>query len=171
MTGEPNPIITLSISPDLLDKFPSDQLELSVASTLIEILDELLGFAPKSPLELSLTVTNDAAIKQMNAEHRGKDTPTDVLSFPQITGLDQIQNSTADDPPVSLGDIVISYEKISAQSLDRDLEVSERFVECLVHGILHLLGYDHIDDEDRIMMEGIEDILVPKTLGFFAWVQ
>ena len=80
--------------------------------------------------ELSILLTDDAEIRELNRRYLGKDRPTDVLSFPM-------------DDPVILGDVVISIERARAQALDFEKKLNEEIASLLVHGTLHLLGFDH----------------------------
>lgn len=90
--------------------------------------------------ELSVVLTDDAGIRDLNRRYRRMDKPTDVLSFPQ------------DDPrlihsgagPVVLGDVVISVERAESQADEFKVSIGEELDRLLVHGILHLVGYDHI---------------------------
>jgi rRNA maturation RNase YbeY len=99
--------------------------------------------------ELSIVLTGDAAIRELNRNYRGKDTSTDVLSFPQLDdalespgprGLDQTSSSG---PPTALGDIVISVETAMQQAREMGIAPALRMRGLLIHGLLHLLGYDH----------------------------
>jgi probable rRNA maturation factor len=96
--------------------------------------------------ELSLTLTSDESIRALNRDYRKKDRATDVLSFSQIEERD----STPPDPRtiantkgMPLGDVVISVETALAQSREYGVKPSERLRTLLIHGFLHLLGYDH----------------------------
>jgi len=100
--------------------------------------------------ELSIVLCDDAFIHPLNRDYRGKDRPTDVLSFPQREG----EESDPDDPV--LGDIVLSVERAQAQADERGHSVETEIRILLVHGILHLLGYDHEDDADAEEMEAEE---------------
>ncbi len=105
--------------------------------------------------ELSLVLTDDDAIRVLNRDFRAKDKPTDVLSFPQFEDHDEVaanarsprcQNSEAatnDAPPTALGDIVISIDTASRQAAKLGQSVAARLRTLLIHGLLHLLGYDH----------------------------
>lgn len=87
--------------------------------------------------ELSVVLCSDAHIRKLNAQWRGKDVATDVLSFPQ------------DDPDrVVLGDIVISVDTAARQAAERHLELRDELRILLVHGVLHLLGYDHEGEKE-----------------------
>ncbi|MBE9527989.1 MAG: rRNA maturation RNase YbeY [Proteobacteria bacterium] len=82
--------------------------------------------------EVSVLLTGDAEIRKLNSTYRGKDRATDVLSFTQ-------------DDPVLLGDIVVSVERATAQSDLYSVTFNAEFARLLVHGLLHLLGYDHVN--------------------------
>ena len=100
--------------------------------------------------ELSIVLCDDAFIHPLNRDYRGKDRPTDVLSFPQREG----EESDPDDPV--LGDIVLSVERAQAQADERGHSLETEIRILLVHGILHLLGYDHEEDGDAEEMEAEE---------------
>ncbi len=82
--------------------------------------------------EISVLLTGDAEIRELNSTYRGKERPTDVLSFLQ-------------DDPVLLGDVVVSVERAEAQALAYTVTFNAEFARLLVHGLLHLLGYDHVN--------------------------
>ena len=100
------------------------------------LADRMLASLDLSEAELSVLLTDDAGIRVLNREHRGKDKPTDVLSFPldEMAGVEGVR---------LLGDVVVSIDTAERQahSRKRELLVEVRFL--LAHGILHLLGYDH----------------------------
>lgn len=107
--------------------------------------------------EVSILLTDDAQISELNRDYRDVEGPTDVLSFSQTEG---------DDTPVPgiednlLGDVVISVETAKKQAEGQGKSLDEEIDMLLVHGILHLLGYDHAEpDEERIMFAKQEDIL------------
>jgi rRNA maturation RNase YbeY len=104
--------------------------------------------------ELSVMIVDDAAIRILNRDFRAKDKPTDVLSFPQLDDHDeaavsahtprlQTGGATTDAPPLALGDIVISIDTASRQAAELGVTVAARIRTLLIHGLLHLLGYDH----------------------------
>lgn len=111
--------------------------------------------------EISVTLTDSAHIRTLNKDYRGKDTATDVLSFPQNEWTSPLlvhdaptlaKKKPSLGPPETLGDIVISLAEaeINAKSIGQSL--SREVVFLLVHGILHLVGHDHIDERDEALM-------------------
>lgn len=92
---------------------------------------------PASIDTVSILLTNDKEIHKLNKEYRGKDKPTDVLSFSHIEGLEPEPWDT------SLGELVISLDTTAKQSKEYKVSFSEELTRLIVHGILHLFGYDH----------------------------
>ena len=100
--------------------------------------------------EVSIKFTSDAEVQSLNAEWRGKDKPTNVLSFPMAEPKDLAA------APM-LGDIVLARGVCEAEAADKRIEVESHAAHLVVHGMLHLLGYDHeTSDADAEEMEGIE---------------
>lgn len=98
--------------------------------------------------QLSVLLTNDEAIRKLNRDYRGQDKPTDVLSFAQLDELaaggdGRGGGANASRPPLPLGDIVISLETATRQAQDLEIATPSRLRTLLIHGLLHLLGYDH----------------------------
>lgn len=93
-------------------------------------------------IELSLLLTNDTGIRTLNREHRGKDSATDVLSFP-LWEADAPPLNWPEDAALPLGDIAISLERAEAQAREYGHRYEREVVFLFVHGMLHLLGYDH----------------------------
>lgn len=109
------------------------------------------------PTELSILLTGDAAIRALNRDYRGTDALTDVLSFAQSEGLAFV--AAADAPP-HLGDVVISVDTARRQAAEYGLPLQDELAHLLVHGILHLLGYDHERaDDERVMRAREGDLL------------
>ncbi|TJV22146.1 MAG: rRNA maturation RNase YbeY [Mesorhizobium sp.] len=106
------------------------------------------GVAGRS--ELSLVFTDDAHIRTLNAGWRGKDKPTNVLSFP---ALPFVQGGPL--PPM-LGDIVLAAETVAREAALEDKPVENHITHLVIHGLLHLLGYDHETDTEAEAMEAVE---------------
>lgn len=133
-----------------------------------QVIDACLSYA-ECPFEteVNLLITDNDGIHQMNKEFRGIDRPTDVLSFPMLEydqpgNFDNISEDDSDsfDPETGellLGDIVISFEKVCAQAEEYGHSVLREYSFLITHSMLHLFGYDHIDDEEREKMEKIQD--------------
>ena len=116
--------------------------------------------------ELSVLLTGDSAIAVLNQEWRGKTGPTNVLSFPgDSPPAIGAENGTTDDGvPVLLGDIVIAFETVMTEADAAGITIDNHLQHLVVHGVLHLLGYDHEIDKDAELMERCE-IEILGTLG------
>lgn len=117
------------------------------------VKDEYGSEYNKNEYYLSLTVTTNDGIQVINNTYRGKNMPTDVISF--------AYNETENFGPVNvLGDIIISIDRVKEQAEDYGHSVEREFYYVLCHGMLHLLGYDHIEEEDKkVMRKREEEIL------------
>ena len=105
-----------------------------------------------NPCEVSVTYTDNRQIHGLNLQYRGVDRPTDVLSFPLMDFTGESDEPVADEPVVSLGDIVISLEKAAEQANEYGHSFDREVAFLTVHSMLHLLGYDHMEeDEERDM--------------------
>ena len=107
------------------------------------------------PIELSVRLTSDTDVRALNDEWRDKDKPTNVLSFPLAEAKDFTQAMIAG-PELLLGDIVIARGVCVAEAADKGISVEHHATHLLVHGTLHLLGYDHLDDASAEDMEARE---------------
>jgi probable rRNA maturation factor len=107
------------------------------------------------PVEISVTLTGDEQVRTLNADWRGKDKPTNVLSFPMADELD-FTRSTVDGPELLLGDIILARGVCEAEAAEKGVPVEQHATHLLVHGTLHLLGYDHHDDREAADMEARE---------------
>lgn len=105
-------------------------------------------------VRLSVHLVDDATIQRINAQHRGVDAPTDVLSFPQIEDSGFVSPPGA---PVHLGDVVLSVPRVHVQAREFDHSVEREFGYLTAHGILHTLGYDHESDAERAGMRAYEE--------------
>ncbi|PID55912.1 rRNA maturation RNase YbeY [candidate division KSB3 bacterium] len=108
--------------------------------------------------ELSIVFVDDAEIHRLNLQYRGLDRPTDVLSFAlQEAEFPDIQTSAAHVPfPRLLGDVIISTETTQQHAEERGHSFERELLMLLIHGILHVLGYDHSNDPDAEKMEALE---------------
>ncbi|ASB88319.1 rRNA maturation RNase YbeY [Bacillus sonorensis] len=131
----------------------------------LEEIEKLLQFAAKEEnvadqAEVSVTVVTNEEIQQINKEYRGKDYPTDVISFAlEEDGEGEVEIIGADMPPV-LGDIIISADKAKEQAEEYGHSLMRELGFLSVHGFLHLLGYDHMtEEEEKEMFTKQKDLL------------
>lgn len=116
-------------------------------------------------IELSIRLTSDAEVQTLNRDYREKDAPTNVLSFPMLQpDLIDVVTANSDDGEVLLGDIVLARETCAAEAAARGIPLADHAAHLIVHGTLHLLGHDHIDDHEAEVMETIERNVL-RTLG------
>jgi probable rRNA maturation factor len=111
-----------------------------------------------SDVEVSVRIVDADESRALNREYRGKDKPTNVLSFPagRIEGL-------PDDVPVQLGDIVVCASVVGEEAIEQDKAVADHWAHMLVHGTLHLMGYDHETDAEAAEMEALETQILMKS--------
>jgi probable rRNA maturation factor len=108
-------------------------------------------------VEVSVKFTNDDEVKALNAAYRGKDKPTNVLSFPMFDAELLEPLAMADGGEVLLGDVVLAKGVCASEASDKGVPVEEHAAHLVVHGTLHLLGYDHeTSDEEAETMESVE---------------
>ena len=144
----PEHVIFVSIA-EPFNKSLSEERLADVARRLLE--------AEGSPAcELSIAITDDETVRALNREYAGEDEVTDVLSFSQREGEEFVA------PPEgapSLGEVVIAYPQAARQTTERGHGVEEEVTRLLVHGMLHLLGYDHAEPAEARRMREREDAL------------
>jgi probable rRNA maturation factor len=95
--------------------------------------------------DVTLLLTNDLAVQALNAQFRGQDKPTNVLSFPAPENLERF-----------LGDVALAYETCAREAAEQGKPLSHHLQHLVAHGVLHLLGYDHMTDAEADEMEGLE---------------
>jgi probable rRNA maturation factor len=129
-----------------------------------------LGLAPEG-FAISLMGCDDARIAVLNADFRGKPQPTNVLSWPSEERGAEYAGETpeppepgAEDDPESLGDIAIAWETCAREAEAQSKPMADHVTHLVVHGVLHLLGYDHVEDEDAALMEALE-VRILASLG------
>jgi probable rRNA maturation factor len=109
--------------------------------------------------ELAVMLTDDAGIRTLNSNWRGIDKPTNVLSFP---ALPPSGGSGPDDAPRMLGDIAIAYQTTRQEADDEQKPFDHHLSHLAVHGFLHLIGYDHEQDDDAEIMEALEQEILAQ---------
>jgi len=116
----------------------------------------LPAVACNRPLELSIVLADNDMVQTLNRDYREKDKPTNVLSFALLDDPDEAQFYQGTDAPLPLGDIILARETVLAETQEQEKALCDHFRHLVVHGTLHLLGYDHIQDEDATIMEALE---------------
>ena len=111
--------------------------------------------ASDRPVEISVTLSGDDQVRALNAKWRGKDKPTNVLSFPMADERDLSRANVAE-AELLLGDIIIAHGVCEAEAAEKGVSVDTHATHLLVHGTLHLLGYDHHDEREAADMEARE---------------
>ncbi|MDQ7071963.1 MAG: rRNA maturation RNase YbeY [Rhodobacterales bacterium] len=131
-----------------------------------------LGLAPED-FEVSLLGCDDARIEVLNGEFREQGKPTNVLSWPAVDLAadgdgavplppEPDQMTFEGDDKIELGDIAIAYETCAREAIEQGKTLPDHTVHLIVHGVLHLLGYDHIRDKDATLMEDNERVILGK---------
>lgn len=127
------------------------------------VLERLLAEIGEAETSVSLTFVRDPEMRRLNREHRGKDAPTDVLSFPiyppdafDRRGATRPAGSAPSEVERMLGDIVVSVDTALRQAEAYDAPLEREVQRLLVHAVLHLAGHDHLVDAERIVMEAEE---------------
>ncbi|MFB5759268.1 rRNA maturation RNase YbeY [Paenibacillus medicaginis] len=153
----------------------NEQEVLNISESLISTLEVILRKAGEAEGvhdgEVALTFVTDEHIHELNKQYRGIDRPTDVLSFAMNEGLEdepeivyEIGEGDAEpDLPEVLGDIIISVEMAKRQSEEYGHSLERELGFLFVHGFLHLLGYDHQDDDSEAEMMGKQEVVLAEV--------
>ena len=155
----------------LPDGFDSGSKLEETARQAVEFVIQYLDIPYEA--EINITLTDNGHIRELNNEFRGIDKPTDVLSFPMVDYEKpcdfSLAEASTDDyfNPVSgellLGDIVISMEKVMEQAHEYGHGIMREYYFLIVHSMLHLLGYDHMEEADRAIMEELQDRIMNEA--------
>lgn len=145
-----------------------DRLDLTAIAARVEIaLAEALSLDPDTT-EASLLACDDARIAALNADHRGKPRPTNVLSWP-AEERGAARDGVDPDPPepdwdgtIALGDMALAWETCQREAVAAGIPPEAHVTHLVLHGMLHLLGYDHERDGDAALMEGLETTILGK---------
>ena len=137
--------------------------KVSINSELFnKIIEAVMSFHPAMKnqvknFELSVLLTDNSKITSLNHEFRAKNAPTNVLSFPEHNFIlyNQVDFSQMNNY-IYLGDVAFAFEKIASEAKEKNIAFLNHFTHLALHSILHLIGYDHINDEDANLMERME---------------
>jgi len=112
--------------------------------------------ATAATIEIAVRLTSDDAVHVLNRQYRQQDKPTNVLSFPMVQP-DLIESlGNTDDGEILLGDVVLAHGVCLREAAEKDVPLEDHAAHLIVHGVLHLLGHDHMNDVDADAMEAIE---------------
>jgi probable rRNA maturation factor len=158
------PLSELSVSAILDLQLASDCTEMPTQEEIQLWLDTLLSYQQLTDKEMTVRIVDDAEIQQLNQQYRGKDTVTNVLSFPFEMPELVLPEGIEMDESISnfLGDIVISAQVVKQESKQQNKLLKHHWAHMLIHGTLHLLGYDHIEEQEAEEMESIEIAILQK---------
>jgi probable rRNA maturation factor len=148
-----------ALGPDFADEDAlAAALEPLVEATVAAGVGPGIALEADRPAELSVVFADDAAVRRLNRDYRGKDAPTNVLSF----ALTEAEEPDFPGAPLVLGDVVLAFETVLAEA-ERDHKTpADHARHLVVHGILHLLGHDHMTDAEAEAMERIETAILSR---------
>lgn len=147
--------IILDADPEWDSNIRWDELARSAATAAIaESAFPQLADGPRN-VEISVRLAGDEEVRLLNAQWRGKDKPTNVLSFPMAEGP-ELAAASAEGPELMLGDIILAHGVCALEAADKAVPIERHAAHLLIHGTLHLLGYDHADDSQAADMEARE---------------
>lgn len=130
-----------------------------IACKAAEALARHPRFAGEAPGEACIALADDAAVRDLNQRYRHKDKPTNVLSFPAPPSPHGFAQE-----PRSLGDVVLALETVLREAGEQGISFHDHYQHLVIHGLLHLLGFDHENEPDALEMEGLE-IEILASLG------
>ena len=133
----------------------------SLCSDAIQTALKMGGQNPDKAVEIAVLFADDIFVQDLNARYRGKDRATNVLSFPAEA---ELPFSAVKSHPLPLGSVALAYETVLREAQDQGKSIPAHVRHLIVHGILHLLGYDHQTDSDAEQMEQLE-IMILQSLG------
>lgn len=147
--------IILDADPEWDSNIRWDELARSAATAAIaESAFPQLAEGPRA-VEISLRLAGDEEVRLLNAQWRGKDKPTNVLSFPMAEGA-ELAGATGEGPELMLGDIILAHGVCGREAEAKAVPIERHAAHLMVHGTLHLLGYDHEDEAQAADMEARE---------------
>jgi len=127
----------------------SGTLAESVKDSLSTYADHALRFLEKTKGHVTIVISDDKGLQELNSKYTGNNNPTDVLSF----NADQVDPETGN---IYLGDVIISVDRAKIQSVENNISLLDELTILTIHGILHLCGYDHIDEPSHKIMFAIQ---------------
>lgn len=146
----------LTLETDVDDLWPAAADWETLAARAVASLARLVPELANPRLSASLLFTSDAEVQALNGEWRGKDKPTNVLSFPMLTRAELLALAS-DGPPVLLGDIALAFQTCTREAADKAIALEAHATHLVIHGLLHLAGHDHeLSPKAARQMEALE---------------
>lgn len=154
-------MIQLKVDVDAASKkwaraFPKMNAKIEQAAAIAFTMAKKPAAFKKRSFDITITLTSDATIRKLNRDYRGKDKPTNVLSFPQLDLSSKQKFVAIPGVPIPLGDVVLAFETVKRECKGQDKNIENHTLHLVVHGVLHLLGYDHMNSKDATAMENLE---------------
>ncbi len=147
------PAVEIDIDVEEPDSWPAPPATLQrVVEDAVRAALAEAGTGGADPVSVSVSLSGNARVRELNREWRGRDRPTNVLSFPAPRNMPL----PGDGGPRPLGDIVLAGPVVAREAEEAGVPLEEQLAWMVIHGMLHLLGYDHLDDEGRRRMEELE---------------
>lgn len=155
----------MNLDIDIESPWPSGDWE-AIAEHAAEATAKAAPELANARLSASILFTSDAHVHELNREWRDRDKPTNVLSFPMLAREELLDLAPAEDmgaPPEMLGDIALAYETCAREAEEKAIPLEQHATHLIVHGLLHLAGYDHETSEaDAEKMEAMEVAILAK---------
>lgn len=159
----------MNISVDVVINHPAwESVAIPLGDFAQDIVGLTLSMAELPPelngreIEVCVVLTDDSEIHILNRDYRGMDKPTNVLSFANLDSDSAADELAQKSMPFALGDVIIAWETMQREALEQNKEFLAHLRHMMVHGTLHLLGYDHMNDEEAAEMEGLEIEILEK---------
>lgn len=149
-----------------LDDKINDNLDISWLNYIVEQAFLTLGIS--GDVEMGVVITNQRKVQDLNKTYRGKDMPTDVLAFTLNTENVEADGLAFTDPPDGvrhLGEVIINYSQAITQAREHQHSTKREVAILVIHGLLHLVGYDHIEDEPAQQMADMESVILENVSG------
>jgi len=137
----------------------AEEVEDTIVEAARAALDEVRD-PEAAPAEMSIVLADDEIVRVLNRDYRGKDKPTNVLSFAFLD--DESDSSPDPDAPLMLGDIVLSLDTLTREAVEQHKSFSHHLTHLVIHGVLHLLGHDHVNDDEAERMEALETRILDR---------
>jgi probable rRNA maturation factor len=110
------------------------------------------GLVSPAPVEIGITLASAAELRRLNRDYRRQDAPTNVLAFPAWEPETRLPHGA----PLLLGDVVLAFETVAREACEQNKPIADHLCHLVVHGVLHLLGFDHLTQTEAVRMEALE---------------